>query len=709
MAVCASCRSVVTFGEDAAAVAGTMSALPATPSALFVGATGRVAERAFAVVGRVRYGYQRGYWDEWALSMGDGSTWWLSEDEGELELEAEVPQADVGPGPGAAASLAPGAAITAGGRGFRVVERDTAICEGGEGQLPFVVVQGARVPFADLRGEASAAEVGTLEDLPGDTRLYVGRALAPGELVLDATRQDVGLDETIPVAAKADGEGGRRARVTLLSGDVRPVSCSQCGGGMEVETRDGVPAAVRCPYCGHVEALAARVVACPSCGEQVPVRSGGEAATATCPRCDTLLNVRGSAPSVLTRLAQTRPTARPPLPLGAGFRWEGVDYEVTGWLRYRGDDGEDTYTYDELLLFAPEAGYAWLDVSDGHVSLGRKVYDGPALSSPSEAGPTLGYRGQGFRVVETGAAKIIHVEGELPWVAQVGDGVQFLDAVHGDHRLEGEWSDTEAEWFLAQYVPRRAFLRAAGEGADLPPAVGVAPHQPYPRAKTQALWILVLLALAAVGAAVWLSSTGRTLGTWRWGPELYASGGAVTEAFPIPLTSEVEVRVELQNAQDQWAYVRLTLESEDGSPLGAASAQVARYEWEGETRGDRAQVVRLSGPRGGGARWRLAGRAKAGRVWTSPDQPPAAPAISVTARAPAPPIGWFLLYALVLAAVILWLLLSRAGFAVRKRLGEADTDSSAWGGGDDDDWEDDWDDDGDDGSDDDWGQAWDDD
>lgn len=706
MAVCASCRSVVTFGEAAAEVAGTMSALPATPSRLFVGATGRVEGQPFRVVGRVRYGYQRGYWDEWALSMADGATRWLSEDEGELELEAEVPvdEATLGGGEAlpAAASLTPGASVIAAGRAFRVVERDTAFCEGGEGQLPFVLVQGDRVPFADLRGGGSggssvgAAEVGTLEDLPDGTRLYLGRALAPTELVLDATRQELGLDETIPVAAKADAGDGRRARVTLLSGDVRAVACSQCGGGMEVETRAGVPSAVRCPYCGNVEALQPQEVACPSCGERVPVRGGGEAATATCPRCDTLLNVRGSAPTVLRRLAQTRPATRPPLPLGSSFRWEGTDYEVTGWIRYRGDEGEDVYTYDELLLFAPQAGYAWLEISDGHVSLGRKVYDGPALSSPEEAGTALRYRGARYRVVETGEAEIIHVEGELPWVAQVGDRVQLLDAVRGDERLEGEWSGTEAEWFLAKYVPRRAFLRAAGGAAELPPAQGVAPHQPYSRAKAQALWILLLLAAAAVGVAVWLGSSGRTIGRWRWGAELYGPQGATTEAFPSPLTGEVDVRVELAGARDQWAYVRLTLVRDGGEALGEASAQVARYEWDGEQRGAWVQEVRLAGPRGDGARWRVVGHGRAGRVWTSPELPPPTPSLSITVRAPPPPIGWFLLYALVLAVGILWLLLSRAAFALRKRLAEADRGEAD----EDDDWDDDWDDDDD---------AWDDD
>ena len=60
MAVCNSCRSVITFGEDAVELRGDLSLLPPSRSQLFVGAQGKVEGLDFIVLGRVRYGYSVG-------------------------------------------------------------------------------------------------------------------------------------------------------------------------------------------------------------------------------------------------------------------------------------------------------------------------------------------------------------------------------------------------------------------------------------------------------------------------------------------------------------------------------------------------------------------------------------------------------------------------------------------------------------------------
>ncbi|GIW06466.1 MAG: hypothetical protein KatS3mg060_1271 [Dehalococcoidia bacterium] len=55
-------------------------------SRLRVGRNGTIRDRAFSVLGRVRYRYEDGVWDEWFLRFDDGQPAWLSEDEGEYVL-----------------------------------------------------------------------------------------------------------------------------------------------------------------------------------------------------------------------------------------------------------------------------------------------------------------------------------------------------------------------------------------------------------------------------------------------------------------------------------------------------------------------------------------------------------------------------------------------------------------------------------------------
>ena len=87
LVVCEFCDSAIVLDEKAARVSGKMAVLAQTPGPLYVGGTGRLMERDFAVLGRVRYGYSKGYWDEWYLAFEDGSAAWISEDENEFTLE----------------------------------------------------------------------------------------------------------------------------------------------------------------------------------------------------------------------------------------------------------------------------------------------------------------------------------------------------------------------------------------------------------------------------------------------------------------------------------------------------------------------------------------------------------------------------------------------------------------------------------------------
>lgn len=53
------------------------------PSRLSVGQTGTIKGKKFTVLGRVRYAYDEGFWEEWQISWSDGTPpAWLEEDEG---------------------------------------------------------------------------------------------------------------------------------------------------------------------------------------------------------------------------------------------------------------------------------------------------------------------------------------------------------------------------------------------------------------------------------------------------------------------------------------------------------------------------------------------------------------------------------------------------------------------------------------------------
>ena len=106
-----------------------MSALAATPGPLWVGGSGTLKGHSFVVNGRVRYSYEGGYWDEWALTLDDGRHAWLAEDEGNFTLTRLK---DMKVKSGVYAKAKPGSRMTLTGKSFHVDEKGIAKCEGAQ-------------------------------------------------------------------------------------------------------------------------------------------------------------------------------------------------------------------------------------------------------------------------------------------------------------------------------------------------------------------------------------------------------------------------------------------------------------------------------------------------------------------------------------------------------------------------------------------------
>jgi len=195
-------ESAVLLDEKAARVAGKMAVLAQTPSPLFVGGTGELLGRKFSILGRVRYGYERGYWDEWYLAFDDGSTAWVGEDENNFALESHD---DTETAPIEYADAFPGQTVQLGETAFHLDEKGIAICEGGEVQLPFTIVSGERVPFLDLSlGDKFATVEYDIEDQTA--RVFRGRRLDISDLRMDYTAEEAGATGGLRVERGADGD-----------------------------------------------------------------------------------------------------------------------------------------------------------------------------------------------------------------------------------------------------------------------------------------------------------------------------------------------------------------------------------------------------------------------------------------------------------------------------------------------------------------------
>lgn len=81
---CAYCGTAyIVSGSEKLDRQGQSVTLADYPSRVNVGVRGNIKGRAFTVLGRIRYRYDAGFWEEWQINWDDGAApAWLEEDEG---------------------------------------------------------------------------------------------------------------------------------------------------------------------------------------------------------------------------------------------------------------------------------------------------------------------------------------------------------------------------------------------------------------------------------------------------------------------------------------------------------------------------------------------------------------------------------------------------------------------------------------------------
>lgn len=151
-------------------------------SPLRVGAVGKLDGQDFKVMGRLRFEYPDGFWDEWLLRMGSDRTkrYWLHEDEGDFILYQPIQlAADQWP----FAKYEVGEFAPIGGMRVFITEKRKAKLQGAEGEIPFDVVAGSQAHFVDgieggrivsVEFYADGSAEGSLGNLVDPRKLSVG-------------------------------------------------------------------------------------------------------------------------------------------------------------------------------------------------------------------------------------------------------------------------------------------------------------------------------------------------------------------------------------------------------------------------------------------------------------------------------------------------------------------------------------------------------
>lgn len=179
MVTCDFCGQVSLLKDTGLDPTGQTAKLAELPSPLYVDAVGTLWGKKFQVLGRLRYQYDAGLWDEWFLTIEGDRPGWLVEDEGEFifynkqTLSSPVPPYE---------DIRVGSTIKIGNRQVFITEKGTAKIAGGEGQLAFAITPGQEVKYVD--GNSGEDQI-SLEITPNEIEFLIGRQVPPSALVVE--------------------------------------------------------------------------------------------------------------------------------------------------------------------------------------------------------------------------------------------------------------------------------------------------------------------------------------------------------------------------------------------------------------------------------------------------------------------------------------------------------------------------------------------
>ncbi len=427
-AVCGYCQSTVVRDGDKLSRIGKMAELFDDHSPLQLQASGSWRGQAFTLVGRLQYKYPEGTWTEWFAALADGSSAYLSEDNGAYvfavpqNVPAEFPAAD---------RFRVGATTAINGQSFGVASNTQVMLLSAQGELPHLPALGKPFAMVELRSQGGANTTGS----NADNASLIGRKL----------NQATGL----PAAAGADNAGASVLSIDY-SGQAPTVTL-----GQPVLLEDLQLTGLRD---ASVKSETGRQFNCPHCGAAVAVTLA-TSQSITCGACNSLIDLSQGIGGELKHALQDEPV-QPLITLGTQGKLQGVDWQVVGFQRRTGVDPSDPdehFDWDEYLLYNQKRGFSFLvDSTDGW-SLVKPATGAPVVQAN---GRSASYLGTTYQLKESYTATTRYALGEFYWQVTRGQTTQNKDFASGASLLSMEQSPTEVVWSVGSKVDSNSVASA---------------------------------------------------------------------------------------------------------------------------------------------------------------------------------------------------------------------------------------------------------
>ena len=328
-------------------------------------------------------------------------------------------------------------------------------------------------------------------------------------------------------------------------------------------------------------AVQARSISCPNCGGPVQLRGFAHTLSVVCPQCHSVLDASTPEVAILQKF-QGKTQVNPTIPLGTRGKIGDTQYEVIGFQVRQVASGEETYSWDEYLLFNPFKGFRYLTEYNGHWNF---VHVETALPEQSRSAGKLAmrYGGKTYLAFDSMTASTVYVLGEFPWRVQTGDSIACQDFVAPPLMLSSEATAGEITWSRAEYMTGAQVWQAFKLPGSPPPVYGIFANQPSPYSgsigSSWRTWLWLNVVLAALMFLFMIISPGRVAFSdhYAYSQGVKSDSAFVTSTFQLDgrdSNVKLSIHTDLDN---NWAYFNFALINEQTGQAFDFAREVSYY------------------------------------------------------------------------------------------------------------------------------------
>lgn len=328
-------------------------------------------------------------------------------------------------------------------------------------------------------------------------------------------------------------------------------------------------------------AVQAKSISCPNCGGPVQLRGFAHTLSVVCPQCLTVLDASTPEVEILQKF-QGKAHTQPAIALGTRGKMGNTQYEIIGFQIRQVHSGEDTYQWDEYLLFNPYKGFRYLTEYNGHWNF---VHVETALPEQTlgRGRIAMRYAGKTYLAFDSMTASTVYVLGEFPWRVKTGDSVACQDFIAPPSMLSSESTGGEITWSRAEYMSGSQVWQAFNLPGSPPPTYGIFANQPSPYSgnvgSSWRTWLWLNVALAALAFVFMVISPGHVAFSdhYAYSQGVKSDSAFVTSTFKLDgRNSNVELSIHT-DLENNWAYFNFALINDETGQTFDFAREVSYY------------------------------------------------------------------------------------------------------------------------------------